>query len=240
MNKIKTEGDYLILGDVRQQSIHSSITLVEAMETRRTCRAYSKVLVDKKVLSKILKLSMNAASACNEQLWYFVDVDDKDLLEELYLRGSAAFLTKTNQAILVLYDNSTINKKYADHIQSGSSFISNFMLAAHSFGVGTCWVCHLPRKAELKRLFNIPKNLDPVALITYGYYKGKIRKRKTKFIVEDCLSINKFSPLSNHKISSNLFKRIMMEVYYLIPPILRKALRRKSFPFEKKFYNYKD
>ena len=40
MEKIKTEGEYLLLGDIDQEDTQGSITLVEAMQTRRTCRAY--------------------------------------------------------------------------------------------------------------------------------------------------------------------------------------------------------
>lgn len=239
MGKIRSEGDYLLLGKIDRQEVQSSITLNEALRTRRSCRAYSDTPVERQVLCEILQLSMNAASACNEQQWHFINIDDKEILKDLFYRGSAAFLTKTNQAVLVLYDNSTINKKYADHMQSGASFISYFMLVAHSFGVGTCWVCHLPRKAELRRLFGVPVDLDPVALVTYGYYRGRIKHRQIKFGVEERLHSNMFSSVSARPSRKQFIKRVLMEVYYWLPPILRKVLRRHSFPYEKKFYNHK-
>ena len=240
MNIVKKKDGFLFVGEIDGTNCHENITLVEAIKTRRTCRAYSSDKVNEETLSNILSLSMNAASACNEQKWNFINIEDKELLNELYLRGSGAFLTKTNQAVLILYDNSTVNKKYSDHMQSGASFISYFMLVAHSYGVGTCWVCHLPRKAELRRLFNFPKNLDPVALVTYGKYRGRIRERQIKYNLESNLFTNKFVQHSAKPLSNLIVKRLLMEIYYLLPPIIRKSLRKYSFSYEKKFYNHVD
>lgn len=238
MKYIKTDEEFIHLNKIKSEVDPEKITFAEALTTRRTCRAYSdeKVEIDK--LNKVINLSQNAASACNEQMWTFINIDDQKIHEELYLRGSAAFLNKTKQSLLVLYDNSTTNKKYADQMQSGASFITNFMLVAHTFGIGSCWICHLPKKNELRKIFNIPRNLDPVALISYGYYRGKIRKRKIKYNTKDLIYMNKIEKLKTKNNWENFFKRIIIEIYYFIPPYFRKKFRKKSYPYEKKFYNH--
>ncbi len=238
MKYIKTDQEFIYLDKIKDNVNPNEITFIEALETRRTCRAYAENKVDEEIINKIISLSQNASSACNEQMWKFINIDDQKIHEELYLRGSAAFINKAKQSLLVLYDNSTINKKYSDQMQSGASFITTFMLVAHTFGIGTCWICHLPKKNELRKIFNIPKNLDPVALISYGFYRGKIRKRKIKYKSEDLIFNNKISNISTRTNWKNLFKRILIETYYLIPPFFRKKIRKKSFPYEKKFYNH--
>ena len=238
MKYIKTDKDFIYLNSIKEVVDPDQITFMEALQTRRTCRTYSDTKVEREKLNKIISLSQNAASACNEQMWKFINIDDQKIHEELYLRGSAAFLNKTKQSLLVLYDNSTINKKYSDQMQSGASFISNFMLVAHTFGIGSCWICHLPKKNELRRMFNIPGNLDPVALISYGYYRGKIKKRIIKYKTGDIIYINKIEKLKKKNNWNNFFKRILIEIYYLIPPYFRKKFRKKSYPYEKKFYNH--
>lgn len=240
MKYIKTDNEFIYLNKIKSNVDPNQITFIEALTTRRTCRVYSEEKVQLDTLSKVINLSQNAASACNEQLWKFINIDDPKIHEDLYLRGSAAFLNKTKQSLLVLYDNSTINKKYADQMQSGASFISNFMLVAHTFGIGTCWICHLPKKKELRNIFNIPSNLDPIALISYGYYKGKIRKRNIKYNVNNLIYFNKINNLSSKTNWKNFFKRILLEFYYFIPIFIRKKIRKKSYPYEKKFYNHID
>ena len=240
MTLIKTDKNYIYLENIHSEVNPEEISLIEAMKTRRTCRAYSDKKVELKTLKKILSISQNSASACNEQMWKFINIDDENILNELYLRGSAAFLKKAKQALLVLYDNSTINKKYADQMQSGASFISNFMLVAHVHGIGTCWVCHLPRKAELRKMFNIPKNYDPVALVSYGNYRGKMKQRTIKYEVENNLFHNKITNLKYKYDYKNFIKWILIEIYYLTPSFIRKQIRKKSYPYEKKFYNHID
>lgn len=238
MKYIKTDQEFIYLDKIRDNVDPNKISFIEALETRRTCRAYAEDKVDLKKINKIISLSQNASSACNEQMWKFINIDDQKIHEELYLRGSAAFINKSKQSLLVLYDNSTINKKYSDQMQSGASFITTFMLVAHTFGIGTCWICHLPKKKELRKIFNIPKNLDPVALVSYGYYRGKIRKRIIKYKSDDLIFNNKILNIDTKTNWKNIMKRILIETYYFIPPYFRKKIRKKSFPYEKKFYNH--
>ena len=151
MSYVKEKDGFLHLDKLVDDKSAAKITLMEAMKQDAPVGPTQTAKWKKTILKEIVEYSMNAATACNEQKWVFIDIDDKIILNELNLRGSAAFLSKANQALLVLYDNTTINKKFADHMQSGASFITNFMLIAHSKGIGSCWVCHLPRKRELKK-----------------------------------------------------------------------------------------
>ena len=42
------------------------------------------------------------------------------------------------------------------------------MLAAQNEGVGTCWVMHFDPNA-MRETFNIPDNIEPVALLVMGH-----------------------------------------------------------------------
>lgn len=42
------------------------------------------------------------------------------------------------------------------------------MLAAHEIGVGCCWVMHFNPSA-MRETFNIPEDIEPVALLVMGY-----------------------------------------------------------------------
>lgn len=45
---------------------------------------------------------------------------------------------------------------------------THMMLAAHNIGVGSCWVMHFDPLA-MRKAFNIPENIEPVALLVMGY-----------------------------------------------------------------------
>ena len=232
------DGKYLKPGSLVNKPNHD-MSILDAIITRRTSRAYRKELVPYELFEWLVDISCNAPSSCNEQKWKIIYLSDKEILNNLYQRGSAAFLTKVNQAFILLYNNRTDNIKYQDHIQSGASFITTFSLLAHSVGVGSCWVCHIPNKSEIRRLFNIDRRFDPIALVTFGYYTNKLKPRKIKKDVENIISTNNFN-FKNLIFSSqkkNIYvRRLLIFIYYLIPSFLRKKLRFLTKPYEKKFY----
>ena len=247
MNLKKTANDQtsvpvesgLIRPNTLIESPNPDMSLQDAILTRRTVRAYDDKIVPKSLFDDLIKISMNAPTACNEQRWRVLYLDDIKVFEELYLRGSAAFVKKAKQAFVILYNNHTDNLEYKDHIQSAAAFVNTFSLIAHSVGIGSCWVGHLPNKKELQRYFKIHKYYEPVALITFGYYRKKVKIKPRKKDVVDIIDHNTFQGknLNFSKSKNVVLRRILRKFYYLCPPFIRKKLRHKSLPFEKKFYN---
>ena len=45
---------------------------------------------------------------------------------------------------------------------------THMMLACQNEGVGSCWVMHF-NPAAMRETFNIPDNIEPVALLVMGY-----------------------------------------------------------------------
>tara|TARA_R110001599_G_scaffold96554_4_gene249645 strand:- start:1058 stop:1825 length:768 start_codon:yes stop_codon:yes gene_type:complete len=236
-NSIPFDGRYLHPGSLVDKP-YPEMPLIDAIHTRRTSRAYSDELVERETLEWLVSSAMNAPTACNEQQWKIIHIQNKDTIQNLYERGSAAFLKNTKQCFLICYNSKNDNPRWADYIQSGSAFATLFQLLAHSIGIGSCWICHLPNQNELKRMFNIHHNYQPVCLISYGYYRGKskIIPRKhdaTKIIMDEEFSSENLQFASHRKM---LYRHVLRSIYYKIPPFFRKKLRKKSLKHEKKFY----
>ncbi|MCD6529164.1 nitroreductase family protein [Candidatus Bathyarchaeota archaeon] len=54
--------------------------------------------------------------------------------------------------------------------QSLSAAIQNLLIAAAAYGLGTCWYCApLFCKEEVRKVLDIPDDVEPQALITVGY-----------------------------------------------------------------------
>lgn len=215
-----------------------TMPLIDAIYTRRTSRAYSEEIVDRELFEWIVSVAMNAPTACNEQQWKIVHIEDRDTIKELYERGSAAFLKNAKQCFLICYNSRNDNPYWYDYIQSASAFASFFQLVAHTVGVGSCWVGHLPNRAELKRMFKIHKFYEPVCLISYGYYRGKAKVLPRKHDASRIIMNEQFDS-SDLQFASHRRRRmrfVLRYIYYKIPPILRKKLRKYSIKHEKKFY----
>lgn len=240
-NSVPFDGKFLMPGMLVNEP-NPDMSLMDAIYTRRTSRAYSAELVERAVFQWIVSVAMNAPTACNEQQWKIVHIQDKEVIQDLYERGSAAFLKNVKQCFLICYNSKNDNPHWHDYIQSGSAFAAMFQLVAHSVGIGSCWICHLPNKPELKRMFNIHRSYEPVCLISYGYYRGKTkispRKHDASRIIMDEQFDSKNLHFASHR--KRIVRMILRYVYYKLPAFLRKKARGLSLKYEKKFYYEKN
>jgi len=198
---------------------------ISVIKNRRSTRIFQEKEVDQETIKKIIEMATYAPSACNIQGWRFIIVNDPAKKQEIVDTGGSVNIIKAPIGILVLYDNRTKNIEYADDIQSASAAIQNMILAAHDLGLGACWVCHLPSKKQLRKIFKIPANLSPIAYITIGYRKNEPSNMPRKYNLDQLISLNEFSsktPLENINFLKLLILRILMKIYFLIPNWIKK------------------
>lgn len=216
------------------------MTIEDVIKNRRSIRKYASKKVHKKDVLEMLDIALWAPSACNRQAHKVIFIEDKKILRELVYLGSAPFLKNAPAVLLFLYDDIGDNIAYYDDIQSSSALIENFLLVASSRGFGACWVCHLPPKRTLRKLFNIPAGVNPIAAVSIGYIEKQPSVVPRKFFAKDIffegeLPLGIYIPEKNLKL---LIKRILRIIFYLFPPSIR--YRVSSYvdkKFVKKFKN---
>lgn len=212
--------------------------LLDAIWTRRTSRVYDANPVPYEVFTWLVAQAMNAPTACNEQKWKIVYIDDPKIIVDLYERGSASFIKNVKQCFVVCYNNQSDNLEWKDHLQSGAAFINTFMLMAHSIGIGSCWVGHLPNKSEVNRVLNIHSKYEPIALVTFGYYKSKVKMQPRKRDPSQIIFRNRFDStgLNFNTERGTLLRTVLRFIYYKLPACIRRKLKPHTHKFEKKFY----
>lgn len=136
------------------------------------------IIITKSEIKK--KLAKEMAEAWKKDLEK--DNVPKEVIHELINKSIYRF---THSPILILvcltmeemflYPDERRNRiEYMLAIQSVSAAIENLLLALSSLGLGACWYCApLYCQDVIRKLLNIPKEVDPVALITVGYPKEK-------------------------------------------------------------------
>ncbi|MBN2250752.1 MAG: nitroreductase family protein [Candidatus Altiarchaeota archaeon] len=210
--------------------------LFEAIKTRRSVRAFSDKEILKEDLERIIDAGRWAPSACNVQGWRFIVIKDQKTKRRLIDLGAASFLEKAPVGITVAYDNRTDNLEYMDYVQSASACIQNMILAAHSLGVGSCWICHLPRKKEMRDCLDIPGHYDPIAYLALGYSQREPRSKERRESLEELISYDRYRSKREVKGSriKLALKRFMRKMFYLLP--FRKHMAKKANErFEKRF-----
>jgi len=216
--------------------------LISLIKSRRSIRRFQKRNIPPEIIIQVIEAACWAPSACNIQGWRFIVVDDEAKKQKIVDYGGSISILNSQVGILILYDNRTKNTEYHDDIQSAAAAIENLILYAHSIGLGTCWICHLPSKHQLRKIFNIPSFFSPIAYILLGYPEKETsvvpRKHTPKFLI----SSNTFSPkttVDNPREEKVLLKKILMKLYFIVPVFIKKMWLNKFIDkkFVKKFEN---
>lgn len=148
------------------------MNIIEGIFTRRSIRRYTKQKVASNQVDTLIKAGMYAPSASNQQPWHFIVIDNKQILEKIAeVHPYAKMLKQAQLAILVCGDtNLELSKDY--WVVDCSAATQNMLLAAHELGLGAVWLGIHPReerKTEIRNIFKLPENIQPMSLISIGY-----------------------------------------------------------------------
>lgn len=139
-------------------------------EERFSVRKFKEEHLEQKIIDEILKAGHLAPTGCNYQPQRILVINTDESIEKLRKCTKCHFGAPT--AMLVCYnkDESWVRKYDGALSAPVDTCIVNthMMLYAHEIGVGSCWVMHFDPEA-MRKEFNIPENIIPVALLVMGY-----------------------------------------------------------------------
>jgi nitroreductase len=148
---------------------------VEEIFKRTSVRSYEDIPVEDEKIEKLLRAAMAAPSDGNQQPWEFYVVRDRRLLEGLAQCSPYANCVRNAPvAIVACYSEKKLRfKSFADIDMSAA--VENILLEAVYLGLGAVWLGVSPirmRMQFVKRLMGIPEELQPFAIIPFGYAKN--------------------------------------------------------------------
>jgi nitroreductase len=159
--------------------------VLDAIYKRRSIRSFSDQSIPDEVLDQILEAGTWAPSAGNMQAWEFVIIKDPSARRKLVDTTDAGITARSGvytqewimQAPVVLavcYDVKRMTGRYACKgrrlmtIMDCMLCVENIVLAATSFGIGTCCVVGFD-PTKLKEVLLIPKEIIPLLLVPMRY-----------------------------------------------------------------------
>ncbi len=209
---------------------------------RRSIRKYSDKKVSEESLRRIIEYATWAPSACNKQDWRFIIIKDEMVKNKISEAGGSVLIPHSPIGILVTYRKSVRNVYYHDDIQSASACIQNLLLATEAFGLGACWLCNLPSKRFLRKLFKIPRSFSPIAYVILGHPDKKVTNIPRKFGSKEITGINTFPTKPEDyqsKTIKSIITKILVTVYRISPTIIKKRFLNRLIDkhFVKRFEN---
>lgn len=144
--------------------------MMEGIRERRSIRKYKADMLPKETIQKIIEAGLYAPSANGEQKSIIIAVTEPELRNELSemnrkIAGWKEGVDPFYGAPVVLVV--LVAKTGYAPVYDGSLVMGNLMLAAHSLGIGSCWIHRAKEEFETERGKEILKELGII-----GEYEG--------------------------------------------------------------------
>lgn len=162
------------------------MNVYEAIEKRRSVRAYEDRPVEQEKLDRILEAARLAPSASNRQEWRFVLARDAATRQRLMKAASGqAFVGQAPVVIACCAetDGHVMRCGQPCYPIDVAIAIDHISLAAVEEGLGTCWIGAFS-EPQAKEVLGIPERIRVVALLTLGYPAAQPGARSRKAIEE--------------------------------------------------------
>ena len=168
--------------------------LLNIIKLRKSERNFSNKKIDRALLREIIEAGRLAPSACNNQPWRFIIIDEPDILQKLHKAYPRNWFA-TAQCVIVICGNkdeawirALDGKNHCDI--DISIAVTHITLMATYKGLGTCWVCNF-NPGIVRETLQLPENIEPMVLLPIGYTAEEIiNKEKERKSDKDIISYN--------------------------------------------------
>ena len=153
--------------------------------SRRSIRKFKPQKVAPELLNDILEAAAAVPSAMCRDPWRFLIIENQETLQKISeIMPNGKFMADAPMLIIILGDIKEAHIESESYmLQDCSAVVENILLAANALSLGTCWCGIHPREERvqgLKKLFNLPSNIIPIAGIVIGY-PDESKESRTRF-----------------------------------------------------------
>ena len=160
---------------------------IKNMIERRSIRAYKPDMVKKEDIEEIVKAGTYAATGMNRQSPVIIAVTDQETRDKLSAMNAAIMGTDTDPfygAPVVLFV--LADKRRPTFLYDGSLVMGNMMNAAHSLGLGSCWIHRAKEEFESKegkellKKWGVEGDYEGIGHCVIGYVEGDYPETKPR------------------------------------------------------------
>lgn len=142
------------------------------IRSRRSIRRYTGREVPLKLIRAVVRAATYAPSSHDSQPWEFIIVRKKTVKEALSRTHRYSGFLKNAPVVIVALSNQKLSPSH--FVEDCSAAIENLLLAAHSLGLGACWVAvysaaSTEREDYVRERLAIPNHLRIIGMIGLGY-----------------------------------------------------------------------
>lgn len=157
--------------------------IIDAMIERRSCKSYKGDMLKKSDIEKVINAGLWAANGRGLQTPVIIAVTDKKTRDKLSklnasVMGAASDPFYGAPVVLVVI----APKDAPNRVYDGSLVMGNMMLAAHSMGIGSCWihrakeVLEMPEGKEILASLGLEGEWEGIGNCVLGYADSPLKE----------------------------------------------------------------
>ena len=168
--------------------------LDKAIRERHSARRFKTKSPNWRDIIKAIDAARLAPTAGNIPTVKFILITDEEKIKKLAQACQQDFLEEVEYVLAVCTDSAQCERSYGERAkkysaqQAGAS-IQNFLLKITDLDLATCWIGAFSDD-EVKRILQIPENIEIEALFPIGYEMPKKSRQRPKSILDQCLFFN--------------------------------------------------
>lgn len=160
--------------------------IIENIYTRRSIRNYKNKKIQKKNIQELLNAAVMAPSARDKQPCHYTIIQNKKLMKKLsdialskprLINLGIKLMLKARKTDSIFYNAPLLiiisGKKGYSYLETDANLaVQTLFLAAHSFGIGSCYIGlanTLQDDEEARKLMKLPKDHSIASFLIFGY-----------------------------------------------------------------------
>jgi nitroreductase len=157
--------------------------VLRAIRERRSIRVFRPDPIEPEKLEAILEAARWAPSGRNTQPWRFVVVESKEKRQELGRVVTQMDMIRTAPVTIAVLRDKDAGYDEIKDAQAIGACAQNILLAAHSLGLGACWLGRL-RDPQVEKIIGAKENEELMMLIVIGYPRERPAPKERKPLSE--------------------------------------------------------
>ena len=168
---------------------------IQQLKDRKSVRVFTDEPIASELVDVILESAVNAPTAGNQQLYTIINVTDQALKEQLAEScDHQPFIAKAPLVLVFCADFRKWYRAFSEYgceprepgvgdlmlaVSDTNIAAQNAVVAAHSLGLGSCYIGDIMENAELHRkMLSLPQYVFPPAMLVFGYPTGQQLERR--------------------------------------------------------------
>ncbi|MBR2448231.1 MAG: nitroreductase family protein [Clostridia bacterium] len=170
--------------------------VLEQLKERKSVRVFTERQITPEEVSAILDAAVNAPTAGNQQLYTIINVTDPQLKAKLVEScDNQPFIAKAPLVLVFCADCRKWYNTFLEYdcnprkpgvgdlmlaVSDANIAAQNAVVAAHSLGIGSCYIGDIMENAEQQReILSLPPYVFPAAMLVFGFpTKQQIEREK--------------------------------------------------------------